>query len=73
MWRAMPWAWRLPPVRAASANRAADSAYSGEIADMEAAALDGTPSRVSLAESRRTAQTILALYASARSGRTVQL
>jgi D-xylose 1-dehydrogenase (NADP+, D-xylono-1,5-lactone-forming) len=44
---------------------AADAAYSGEVADMESAALDGTPPRISLAESRRTVQTILALYASA--------
>jgi predicted dehydrogenase len=52
---------------------AAETAYSGEIADMEAAALDGTPPRVSLAESRRTVQTIVALYESARLGRSVRL
>jgi len=51
----------------------ADAAYTGEIADMEAAALDGAAPRVSLAESRRTVQTILALYESARSGRTVEV
>jgi predicted dehydrogenase len=48
---------------------AGDTAYSGEIADLEAAALDGTAPRVSLAESRRTVRTILALYESARAGR----
>src|SRR5262245_4289651 len=36
---------------------ASETAYAGEIADMEAAALDGGPPRVSLAESRRTVQT----------------
>jgi len=50
---------------------AADAAYTGEIADMESAALDGRPPRVSLAESRRTVRTIAALYESARSGRPV--
>jgi hypothetical protein len=49
---------------------AADAAYTGEIADMECAALDGRPPRVSLAESRRTVKTIAALYESARSGRS---
>ena len=48
---------------------APDAAYGGEIADLEGAALDGAPTRVSLAESRRTIQTIVALYASARSER----
>jgi D-xylose 1-dehydrogenase (NADP+, D-xylono-1,5-lactone-forming) len=50
-----------------------DAAYAGEIADLERAALDGRPPRVSLAESRRTVRTILALYESARSGRPVQV
>jgi len=50
-----------------------EAAYAGEIADMEAAVLDGTAPRVSLAESRRTVQTILALHESARSGRIVIL
>jgi hypothetical protein len=40
---------------------------------MESAALDGTQPCVSLDESRRTVQTILALYESARSGRTILL
>jgi predicted dehydrogenase len=48
---------------------APDSAYAGEIGDIEAAALDGLTPCVSLAESRRTVRTILALYESARSGR----
>jgi xylose dehydrogenase (NAD/NADP) len=43
--------------------------FAGEIADMEAAGLDGRAPRVSLAESRRTVQTIRALYDSARQGR----
>ena len=47
--------------------------FSGEIADMESAALDGQPPRVSLDESRRTVSTLTALYASASKGRTVQL
>jgi predicted dehydrogenase len=42
--------------------------FAGEIADMESAAIDGTPPRVSLAESRRTVETIAALYASAARG-----
>jgi predicted dehydrogenase len=50
---------------------ATDAAYTGEIADMEGAALDGRAPRVSLAESRRTVLTISALYESARSGRVV--
>ena len=50
-----------------------EAAYAGEIADMECAALDGRAPRVSLAESRRTVQTILALYESARSRRSVLL
>jgi xylose dehydrogenase (NAD/NADP) len=47
--------------------------FAGEIADMEAAALDDRAPRVSLAESRRTVLTITSLYESARSGRSVQL
>ena len=42
--------------------------FAGEIADMEAAALDGNRQRISLAESRRTVQTIRALYSSAVRG-----
>ena len=50
-----------------------EAAFAGEIADMEAVALDGRPPRVTLGESRRTAQTITALYASARMGLPVRL
>jgi len=39
--------------------------FAGEVADIETAALDGRPQEVPLAESRRTTQTIRALYASA--------
>jgi predicted dehydrogenase len=45
--------------------------FAGEIADVEAAALDDRPQRVTLSESRRTVQTILALYASAVHGAAV--
>jgi predicted dehydrogenase len=48
-----------------------ETAFAGEIADMESAVLDGRPPRIPLAESRRTAQTICALYESARTGRAV--
>lgn len=48
-------------------------AFAGEIADIEAAALDGHPQRVPLAESRRTIQTIRALYDSAQNNRAVRL
>ena len=47
--------------------------FAGEIADMEAAARDGRPPRVSLAESRRTCAVITALYTSARTGRPIKL
>jgi len=46
----------------------AEAPFAGEIADMEAAALDGRPARIPLSESRRTVQTIRALYDSAASG-----
>lgn len=42
-----------------------DDPYVGEIRDIAAAALDGAPPRVSLAESRRTVDTIRRLYAEA--------
>ena len=51
----------------------AEPPFAGEIADMERAALDGLPNTVSLAESRRTVQTIAALYRSAREGGTIAL
>jgi predicted dehydrogenase len=47
--------------------------FAGEIADMEAVALDGRPPRIPLSESRRTVQTIRSLYDSAAAGRPVQL
>ena len=47
--------------------------FAGEIADMEAVALDGRPPRIPLSESRRTVQTIRSLYDSARAGRPVHL
>lgn len=50
-----------------------EAPFAGEIADMETAAIDGRQARISLSESRRTASAILALYESARSGRTVRL
>jgi len=51
----------------------ADTPFAGQIADMEAAALDGRPPRIPLAESRRTVATITALYQSARTARPIQL
>jgi xylose dehydrogenase (NAD/NADP) len=50
-----------------------EAPFAGEIADMEAVAIDGRPARIPLSESRRTASAILSLYESARSGRTVRL
>ena len=47
--------------------------FAGEIADMEAVALDSRPPRIPLSESRRTVHTIRSLYASAEAGRPVQL
>jgi xylose dehydrogenase (NAD/NADP) len=52
---------------------AAEGPYGGEVADLEAAVLDGTPPRVSLTESRRTVQTIRALSESARRGQPIKL
>jgi predicted dehydrogenase len=49
----------------------AESPFAGEIADMESAALDSRPPRIPLSESRRTVQTITALYESARGGTPV--
>jgi D-xylose 1-dehydrogenase (NADP+, D-xylono-1,5-lactone-forming) len=48
-----------------------EAPFAGEIADIESAVLDGRPPRIPLSESRRTAQTICALYESARTGRPV--
>lgn len=48
-------------------------AFAGEIADLEGTALDGRPQRVTLTESRRTVETIRALYASAAGGTVIAL
>ena len=50
-----------------------DTAYSGEVADMETVALEGARPRVTLDESRRTVRSILALHESAGSGRLIRL
>ncbi len=47
--------------------------YQGEIDDLEKAILKGTPSRISLAESRGIIKTIEALYESARQSLPIQL
>jgi predicted dehydrogenase len=47
--------------------------FAGEIADIEEAALDRQPARISLADSRRTIQTVTALYEAARRALPVQL
>ncbi len=47
--------------------------YLGEIEDMQAAILDGSPSYLRLEETRNHVKTILALYESAKSGKTVHL
>ena len=49
----------------------AQTAFAGEIADMESAALGESPARVSLEDSRRTIMAIRALYESARNGRPI--
>jgi len=50
-----------------------EAPFAGEIADMEAVAIDGRAARISLAESRRTASAILALYESAKCEHVVRL
>jgi D-xylose 1-dehydrogenase (NADP+, D-xylono-1,5-lactone-forming) len=47
--------------------------YIGEVEDMHAAILDGAQTYLGLSETRDRVRTILALYESARSGKTVQL
>jgi predicted dehydrogenase len=47
--------------------------YSGEVEDLAAAALDGTPPRVSLADSRGNAAVLVALLESARTGQRVRV
>jgi predicted dehydrogenase len=51
----------------------AATAFAGEVADIERAALDGRPQLVPLAESARTIRTILALYSSAANGTPIAL
>jgi D-xylose 1-dehydrogenase (NADP+, D-xylono-1,5-lactone-forming) len=47
--------------------------YSGEIEDLSAAVLDGTPPRVSLADSRGNTAALVALLEAARTGQTVRV
>ncbi|OGO34831.1 MAG: hypothetical protein A2Z16_12280 [Chloroflexi bacterium RBG_16_54_18] len=47
--------------------------YEGEVEDMHSAILDGTPTLVSLAETRNHVRTTLALFESARTGKPVRL
>jgi predicted dehydrogenase len=47
--------------------------YAGEVEDMHAAILDGTRQLVSLEETRNHTRTVLALFESARTGKTVRL
>jgi predicted dehydrogenase len=47
--------------------------YSGEIEDLASAALDGTPPRISLADSRGNTAALVALLEAARTGQTVSL
>jgi predicted dehydrogenase len=47
--------------------------YQGEIADMEKAILDGTPPRISLAESREVIRIIEALYQSSRTAQPISI
>jgi xylose dehydrogenase (NAD/NADP) len=47
--------------------------YIGEVEDMHAAILDQTPSYLTLQETRNHIRTVLALYASARTGKLVSL
>ena len=47
--------------------------YLGEVEDLHAAVLDGTPQYLSLEETRNHVKTVLALYESARTGQVVSL
>ena len=49
------------------------SLYLGEVEDMNAAILDGTPNYVTLAETRDHVRTLLALYDSAAKNEVVRL
>ncbi len=50
-----------------------ESLYLGEVQDLEAAAMDGRPTRVSLADSRGNIAALVALHDAARTGRVVTL
>ena len=50
---------------------AGEPLYLGEVQDLEAAALDGRPTRVTLADSRGNIATLVALHDAARTGRVV--
>ena len=47
--------------------------YSGEVEDLAAAALDGAPPRVSLADSRGNTAALVALHEAARTGHAVRV
>jgi predicted dehydrogenase len=47
--------------------------YSGEVEDLASAALDGTPPRISLADSRGNTAALVGLLEAARTGQTVSL
>ena len=49
-----------------------DALYSGEVADLERAILDGAPPAISLADSRANVATLAALHQSAAEGRSVR-
>ncbi len=50
-----------------------ESLYLGEVQDLEAAAIDGRPSRVTLQDSRGNIAALVALHEAARTGRVVTL
>lgn len=51
----------------------AEYLYNGEVEDMHAAILDGSPNTVTLDESRQHIGTVLALYQAARQGQVIEL
>ncbi len=50
-----------------------DYLYLGEVEDMQAAILDGTPNYLRLEETREHVKTVLALYESAKTGKVIRL
>ena len=50
-----------------------ESLYLGEVQDLEAAVIDGRPTRVPLDDSRGNIATLVALHEAARTGRVVEL